>query len=55
MIVKFDEIIQRYNEINNTNVNCLCSNTFDLESLIDGLYDNNGFEINEDTEEIELF
>lgn len=55
MIVTFDELIQRYNEINNTTVKSISTNTHDLESLIDSLYDNNGFEINEDTETIELY
>jgi hypothetical protein len=55
MTVTFDEIIQRYNKINNTNINCLYTDTLDLESVIDSLFDNNGFEINEDTETIELF
>lgn len=55
MVITFQEFIDRYNEVHNTNIRYLQSDTGNIESIIDGLYENNGFEIDDENETIELW
>jgi hypothetical protein len=55
MTITFDEFIQRYNEVYHENRRCLFTNTLEIDSIIEKLYDTIEFDINEETETIELY
>lgn len=55
MTVTFDEFIKKYNEVYNENIRCLFTNTFEVDSIMDNLYNTDDFEINEETGTIELY
>lgn len=55
MIITFEEFISKYNIIYKTNIKCLSTNTHDIYSIIDKLYNVDYFEIDNENKTIELF
>jgi hypothetical protein len=55
MTITFDEFIAKYNKIYNTNVRYLFTNALEIDSIMENLYDTCEFDIDEETETIELY
>jgi hypothetical protein len=53
--ITIDEFIQKYNKVYNTNIRCLFTNTHEIYSIMEKLYDACDFDIDEENETIELF
>lgn len=54
-IISFEQFTNDYNKKHNTDFEVIYTNTHELESIIDSIYDNDDFEIDVDEELIYLY